>query len=158
MALEATSKGSANSKLRRVLANNRTFRRAGIEVGDSVCFREQVGRKSAPESRGHAVIPDFDEPDLTSKLPRQTFKVARYCESRLRASTEVGGARDLGAALPQRSVSEDGVMDSPECESLLPDDSDNPAPTVGKESPGGASPSTSPRSTAPDYGDKTVAL
>ena len=88
MARGAALREVAKSKLRRLLARNKTFNCADIKVGDSVLFSDiKVGdsilkftiRKSQPRRRGPAFILDIDETGAMVKHQTQSFKVARYC-------------------------------------------------------------------------------
>ena len=69
----------ANSKLRRLLARNKTLDCVDIKVGGSVLFYEAPQKKSNPRWRGPAAILDIDESGVVLKFQSQTFKVARYC-------------------------------------------------------------------------------
>ena len=51
MAQEAALKEVANSKLRRLLAHNKTFNCTDIKVGDTVLFYKAPHRKSHPRWR-----------------------------------------------------------------------------------------------------------
>ena len=77
MAQEAALKEVANSKLRRLLAHNKTFNCADIKVGDTALFYKAPHRKSHPRWRGPALILDIDETGVTVKYQTQSFKVAR---------------------------------------------------------------------------------
>ncbi len=65
MAQEATLEEMANSKLRRLLARNRSFNPPDVKVGDPALFYKAVNCKSAPRERAPAAILDFDEPGAT---------------------------------------------------------------------------------------------
>ena len=77
MAQEAALKEIANSKLRRLLAFNKTFNCTDVKVGDSVLFYKAPHRKSHPRWRGPAVVLDIDDTGALVKYQTQTFKVAR---------------------------------------------------------------------------------
>ena len=59
-AQEAALKEIANSKLRRLLAYNKTFDCVDIKVGDTVHVFKAPQRKSNPRWRGTATILDID--------------------------------------------------------------------------------------------------
>ena len=77
-AQEAAVNGVANSKLRRLLAHNKSFNSTDIAIGCSVLFYKTANRKSAPRWRGPAKLPDNDETGATVEFPRQTFEAARF--------------------------------------------------------------------------------
>ena len=81
-AQKAALKESANSKLRRLLACNKTFDCVDIKVGYSVLFYKAPRKKSNPRRRGPATILDIDESGAVLKFQPQTFEVARYCVRR----------------------------------------------------------------------------
>ena len=74
----------ASSKLRRALAQNRTFRRAESELRDSAVPHNQIGRKSASKRHGAAVILDFNDKGATVKFRGHTCKIARCCARKRR--------------------------------------------------------------------------
>ena len=76
---EAALKEVADIKLRRLLAYNKSFNCADINLGDSVLFYKAQNRKSLPRWRGPAKIPDIHETGATVTCRSQTSKVARYC-------------------------------------------------------------------------------
>ena len=76
-AQEAALKEIANSKLRRLLAYNKTFDSVDIKVGDEVLFYKASQKKSNPRWRGPAKILDIDESGVVLKFQSQSFKVAR---------------------------------------------------------------------------------
>ena len=96
-AQEAALKDIANSKLRRLLAYNKTFDSVDIKVGGEVLFYKAPQKKSNPRWRGPAKILDIDESGVVLKFQSQCFKVARY---RVRRKVE---AKDL----PQGSAAAD---------------------------------------------------
>ena len=61
MAREAASKEVANSKLRRLLAYNKSFNCADVKIGDAVLLNKSTNKKSSPRRRGPAKILDIDE-------------------------------------------------------------------------------------------------
>ena len=71
MAQEAALKEVAKSKLRRLLAYNKTFNCADIKVGDSVLFYKAPHRKSQPRWRGPAPVLDVDETGVMVKYRTQ---------------------------------------------------------------------------------------
>ena len=81
-AQEAAMKEIANSKLRRLLAYNKTFECTDIKMGDTVLFYKSPHRKSHPRWRGPAKILDIDETGVTVKFQSQSFKVALFCVRR----------------------------------------------------------------------------
>ena len=81
-AQEAALKEIANSKLRRLLAYNKTFDSVDVKVGDEVLFYKAPQKKSNPRWRGPATILDIDESGVVLKFQSQSFKVARYCVRR----------------------------------------------------------------------------
>ena len=64
------------------------------QVGDSVAFFKQIGRKSVPERRGPAVVLDMSGTGVTAKLQSRTFEVTRY--PRDLACVELGPASGVG--------------------------------------------------------------
>ena len=88
-AQEATLKEVANSKLRRLLARNKTFNCAEIDVGDMVLFYKAQSRKSAPRWRGPAKVLEIDDSEVTVSFQSQTFKVARYLLRRRMKDSEI---------------------------------------------------------------------
>ena len=88
-AQEATLKGVANSKLRRILAHNQTFNCTEVAVGDMVLFYKTPNRKSSPRRRGPAKVSEIDETGVTVYFQSQTFKVARFCVRRRVKESEV---------------------------------------------------------------------
>ena len=79
MAQEAAAKGAANSKLRSLLAYNKSSKCTDVQIGDTAPFYEAIHRKSTPRWRGPAKTLDIDEPGATVEFQSQTFKVARHC-------------------------------------------------------------------------------
>ena len=69
----------AHSKLRRFLAQNKTFNCADIKVGDSALFYKAPRRMRHPHWRGPALILGIDETGALVKFQTQSFKVARFC-------------------------------------------------------------------------------
>ena len=53
--------GSANSKLRGLVAYNQSVERSDAQIGDTAPFYKATNRKSAPHRRGPAKISDVDE-------------------------------------------------------------------------------------------------
>ena len=85
----------ANSEPRRLSANNQTFWRADIGVGDSVTLFNQIGRKNGSGRRGPAAIPDVDGTGATAKFQGQSAKVDRCGVHKRQKLTEVGGVCGL---------------------------------------------------------------
>ena len=79
MAQAAALKEATNSKLRRLMANNKSVNCAGVAVGYCVLFYMTGNRKSAPRWRGPAEILNIDETRVIVKLLSRTFQVGRYC-------------------------------------------------------------------------------
>ena len=95
MALEAALKFVAYSKLRHLLACNKSFNRADVPTGESVLFNRrmcQLNRRGAPSQCGPAKISGIDEKGLTATFQSQTFKVSRFC------ARKKAGAQDVEAA------------------------------------------------------------
>ena len=67
----------ANSKFRRVLAYDKSFKRTDVRIGDATLLYKVINRKCAPRRRDPANISDTDETGATAKFHLQTFKVAR---------------------------------------------------------------------------------
>ena len=78
-AQEAALKEIADSKLRILLAYNKTFDSVDIKVGDGVLFYKAPQKTSSPRWRGPATILDIDESGVVLKFQSQSFKAARYC-------------------------------------------------------------------------------
>ena len=53
--------GSANGKLRRLVAYTQPFECADVQIGDTALCYEATNRKSAPHRRGPTKISDMDE-------------------------------------------------------------------------------------------------
>ena len=81
-AQEAALKEIAKSKLRRLLARNKTFDCVDIKVGDLALFYKAPQKKSNPRWRSPATASDIDGSGVTLKFQSQIFKVARYCVRR----------------------------------------------------------------------------
>ena len=77
-AQEAASEDVASSKLRSLLACNKSFKCTGVQIGDAALFYPAANRKSAPRRRGLATILGVDGTCVTFEPQCQTFKVARY--------------------------------------------------------------------------------
>ena len=73
MAQEAALKEVANSKLRCLLAYNKSFNCTDVAIGDSVLLHETVTRKSTPSWHGPAGILDPGDAGATVKFRSQTF-------------------------------------------------------------------------------------
>ena len=67
------------SKLRRLLARNKSFGCPDISAEDSVLAYTLAGRKRAPRWRGPAVVLDIDVIGAAVEIQGQTFRAARYC-------------------------------------------------------------------------------
>ena len=70
---------SARIKLRRLLANNKSFDCPEFPIRGAVPPPKFLTRKSAPRRRGQAVVLDIDDAGVTAKIPGRIFEVARYC-------------------------------------------------------------------------------
>ena len=91
MAQDAALNGMAKSKLRRLMAQARSFNCADAAVGHSA-----VNCKSASRRRGPAAILDIEvlrsrgETDVATSSESKNFKVARFCVRRQIDSKDVG--------------------------------------------------------------------
>ena len=72
----STLKEIAKIKLRRLLAQNKTFDCAEINVGDMALSYKAQNRKSSPRRRGPAKVLEIDETGETVPFQSQNFKVA----------------------------------------------------------------------------------
>ena len=88
-ARDATLKESARSRLRRLLARNKSFNCADIAAEDFVLFRRAQSRKISPRWRGPAKILEIDRAGVTVSFQSQTFKEARYCVRKRLKATDV---------------------------------------------------------------------
>ena len=79
----------ANSKLRELLAYNKSFDYTDGETGETAPLYKSAKKKSAPRRRGPAKILDVDETGVTMKSQSQTFKEARYCVRKQVEETDV---------------------------------------------------------------------
>ena len=79
LAREAALKEVANSKLRGLLAYNKTRNCADVKIGNSVRFEKPPNRKSLPKWGGPACILEIDETGATARYQSQTFQAARNC-------------------------------------------------------------------------------
>ena len=137
-AQEAALKEIANSKLRRLLAYNKTFDCADIKVGGSVLFYKAPRKKSNPRWRGPAAILDIDESGVVLKFQPQSFKVARYCVRRKLEEKDLPGGTAMGDnqlnfdwEMSQPLVLPTAQGDSPDSE-MAPDESSRET-SVSKE-------------------------
>ena len=73
MAQGAGPEGAANSKLRRLLARNKSFNCTDEAIGGFVLYFKTVSRRSRPHWRGLAEILDIDETGAAVKIESQTF-------------------------------------------------------------------------------------
>ena len=78
-AREAALKEVADSKLRRLLANAKSFICADIPIGDSVLFYKAQHRESSTQWRGPANVQEMGETGVTATSQSQTLKAARFC-------------------------------------------------------------------------------
>ena len=90
-AREATLGEIAKSKLRRLLAQNKSFNCTDVAVGDSVLFYKAKSRKSSPRWGGRAKILEIYETGLTVFFQSRTFKVARFCVRNRLKEKDVAG-------------------------------------------------------------------
>ena len=136
----AARKEIANSKLRRLLAYNKTFDCVDVKVGDSVLFYKAPQKKSNPRRRGPATILDIDESGVALKFQSQTFKVARYCvrrkldEKDLPQGSAAGDSQlniDWEMSKPLVRPSQDG--EPWELDPLLEESSEAARKTLGRE-------------------------
>ena len=79
MAQEAALKEIANSRLRRLLAYNKSFTCADVKIGDTVRLYKAQSKESTPGRMGPALILDIDDAGAMVKFQSQIFKVARFC-------------------------------------------------------------------------------
>ena len=96
----ATLREIAHSKLRRLLARNKTFNCAERDVGDMALFYKAQNRKSSPRRRGPAEVLEIDEAGATVSFQRQNSKVARYCGSKRTKDSEVTGRDERFLSTP----------------------------------------------------------
>ena len=111
-AQEPTLKEIAKSKLRRLLAHNKTFYCAEIDVGDMALFCKAQNRKSSPRWRGPAKVLEIDETGVNVSFQSQNFKVARYCvRQRMKESeaTEGDGGNPLNLGGPRMGPLDGGA-------------------------------------------------
>ena len=90
MAQGTAMKEIASSKLRRLLADNKSSDCTDEKVAGSGIFYTLAGRKSAPKWRGPTVIPGIDEAGVAAKFQGNASKVARYCVRERVDPTDVG--------------------------------------------------------------------
>lgn len=76
MAQAAAPKEVANSKLRRLLADNKPLNYANVDIGGSVLFSKAQNPKSQPTWREPACILDIDSTGATARYQSQIFNVA----------------------------------------------------------------------------------
>ena len=79
MAQDAALKECASSRLRRLLAYNKSSNCSDVKIGNAGILSEAASKESMPRCRGPALILDIDQTGATAKLQSQTFKVARFC-------------------------------------------------------------------------------
>ena len=79
MAQEAALEEAAKSKLRRLLAYNKSSSCRDVQIGDTVLIYKSTKRKSAPRWRGPEKILDVADAGAPAKFQSQTSEVARYC-------------------------------------------------------------------------------
>ena len=124
MAQEATLKEITNSRLRRLLAFNKSFTCTDVKTGDTVLFSNAKRKKSAPRRRGPVLISDIDEAGATAKFKSEFFKVARFWVRKQGEEKDVEDAEldpvrarfrrigsDLGGQLRQVDVETDLEVD-----------------------------------------------
>ena len=78
-AREAALKEVADSKLRRLLANTKSFICADIPIGGSVLFYKSQNRESSTQWRGPENKLEMGEIGVTATSQSQTLKAARFC-------------------------------------------------------------------------------
>ena len=78
MAQEAALKEIADSRLRRLLAFNRSLTCTDAKIGCAALFYKARSKKSAPRRRGRALISDIDETGAAVAFQSQISKVARF--------------------------------------------------------------------------------
>ena len=72
-AREATLKEVTNSKLRRLLARNKTSNCTEIDVGEMALFYKAQSRKNLPRRRGPARVLEIDESGVAVSFQSQNF-------------------------------------------------------------------------------------
>ena len=93
MAQGAALEDIADSRLRRLLAYNKSFVRADLKIASTALPYKAQRKKGALRWRGPALISDIDETGVTAKFQSQTLKVARFC---VRKKVEAGDVEDAG--------------------------------------------------------------
>ena len=96
MAQGAALEEIANSRLRRLLAYNKSFVRTDLKIASSALPYTAQRKKGGPRWRGPALISDVDETGAAAKFQSQTQKVARFC---VRERVEAGDVGDAGLDL-----------------------------------------------------------
>ena len=69
----------ANSKSRRLLAYDESFRCKGAQIGEAVLFYEEAARKKKRRRRSTAERMGIDDAGAPAKVQSQTLQAARYC-------------------------------------------------------------------------------
>ena len=90
MTQKAALKEIANSRLRKLLALNKSSTCTDTQIGDAVLFYKAQSRKSAPQWWSPTLISDIDETGATVKFHSQDSKVARFCARKRGEEKEVG--------------------------------------------------------------------
>ena len=106
MAREAALKEIADSRLRRLLAFNKSSNCTDIKIGDAELLYKAERRKSAPQRWGPALIFDIDGTGVTVKAQSHIFKVARFCAREAELEAELDPAR----VRPRQSESDPGYQ------------------------------------------------
>ena len=78
MTEEAVLKDTAKSRLRRLLAFNKSSTCADVKLGDAALFHKAQSKEGALRRRGPVLISDIDETDVAMKFQAQISKVARF--------------------------------------------------------------------------------
>ena len=90
-AKEAALKEAANSKLRRLLAYDKSCNRANIAIRDPAPFYKAQSRKSTPRWRALAEILGIGETGVTATFQWQTFEFVRYWGLKRVGPIDAGG-------------------------------------------------------------------
>ena len=115
-----------------MLALNKSFTCADVNIGATALFYKAQGKKRTPRRRGPALILDIDEAGVAAQFQSQAFGVARLCvrkrgEEKDAEETELDPARvrfrqsetDLGSQLGQVGVEKDMEVEREDGNSTL---------------------------------------
>ena len=90
MAREAALKEVANSRLRRLLAFNKSCAGVDVKIGDAGLFYKAQNQESAPWRGGPALNSDIHEAGVTARFQSPVLKVARFCARKRGEGKDVG--------------------------------------------------------------------